>query len=100
VRALGEEADANQAELERCAMAYDDPGCPPDIFEPDEQHPSQRHNRADRDRQERDDRDDRGASRLITGPDADAGPVCCPRRVDQPIVTSARVTPYRETDSS
>jgi hypothetical protein len=29
VRALGEEAEANRAELERRAMARDDPGCPP-----------------------------------------------------------------------
>jgi hypothetical protein len=49
VRALGEEADADRAELERRAVAYDDPGCPPD-----------RYHRADRDRsrQDRDDRDE------------------------------------------
>ncbi len=42
-------------------MAHDDPGCPPDIFGPDESDASERHNRADRDRgqQERDDRDER-----------------------------------------
>jgi hypothetical protein len=61
VRALGEEAEANQAELERRALAHDDPGCPPDLFGPDEPGTSRRHHRADRDRgrQERDDRDER-----------------------------------------
>jgi hypothetical protein len=33
---LGEEAEANGAELERRAIAYDDPGCPPDSFGPNE----------------------------------------------------------------
>jgi hypothetical protein len=41
VRALGEEADANRAELERRAMAHDDPGCPPD--RPPHTGPSNRH---------------------------------------------------------
>jgi hypothetical protein len=36
VRSLGEEAEANRAELERRAIAYDDPGCPPDSFGPNE----------------------------------------------------------------
>jgi hypothetical protein len=57
VRALGEEAEANRAELEPRATAHDDPGCPPDIFGPDEPGTSER-NRRDRDRQ-RDDRDER-----------------------------------------
>ena len=43
VRALGEEADADQAELEQRAAAYDDPGCPPDLFGPDEPGTSERH---------------------------------------------------------
>jgi hypothetical protein len=49
---------AERQELERRAMAHDDPGCPPDIFGPDEPDASERHNRADRDRgrQERDER--------------------------------------------
>ncbi len=34
VRALGEEAEANRAELEQRAVAHDDPGCPPDRFGP------------------------------------------------------------------
>jgi hypothetical protein len=61
VRALGEEAEADRTELERRAMAYDDPDCPPDSFGPDEPGTSERHHRADRDRgwQERDWRDDR-----------------------------------------
>jgi hypothetical protein len=61
VRALGEEAEANRAELERRAIAHNDPGCPPDIFGPDKPGTSQRHHRADRDhsRQQRDDRDER-----------------------------------------
>ncbi len=61
VRALGEEAEANRAELERRAMAHEDPGCPPDLFGPDEQGTSKRHHRTDRDRgrEERDGRDDR-----------------------------------------
>jgi hypothetical protein len=63
VRALGEETEANRAELERRAMARDDPGCPPDLWESDEAGPSDRHNdnRADRDRcrHERNDRSDR-----------------------------------------
>ena len=60
VRALGEEAEANRAELERRAIAHDDPGCPPDIFGQDKPGTSERHNRTDRDRgrEERDDRDD------------------------------------------
>jgi hypothetical protein len=36
VRALGEEAEANQAELEQRALVYDDPGCTPDLFGPDQ----------------------------------------------------------------
>jgi hypothetical protein len=61
VRALGEEADADRAELERRAMGHDDPGCPPDILGPDERGTSERHHRTDRDRgrEERDGRDDR-----------------------------------------
>ncbi|SRR6266536_1372104 len=61
VRALGEEAEADQAELEQRALAYDDPGCPPDLFEPDEPGTSERHHRTDRDRgrEERDGRDER-----------------------------------------
>ncbi len=59
VRALGGEAEANQAELEERALAYDDPGCPPDLFGPDEPGTSERHHDHDRDRQDRDDRDDR-----------------------------------------
>ena len=59
VRALGEEADANQAELEQRAVAYDDPGCPPDLFEPDEPNTSERRHDHDRDRLERDERDER-----------------------------------------
>ncbi len=47
VRAPGEEAEANRAELERRAMAHDDPGCPPDIFGPDEPGTSERHNHHD-----------------------------------------------------
>jgi hypothetical protein len=43
VRALGEEAEADRAELERRAVAYDDPGCPPDLFGPDEPGTSERH---------------------------------------------------------
>jgi hypothetical protein len=60
-RALGEEAEADRAELERRAMAHDDPGCPPDIFGPDKPGTSERHHHTDRDRgrEERDDRDDR-----------------------------------------
>jgi hypothetical protein len=50
VRALGEEAEADRAELERRAMAHNDPGCPPDLFGPDESGTSERHHRADRDR--------------------------------------------------
>jgi hypothetical protein len=59
VRALGEEAEANRAELERRALAHDDPGCPPN--RPPRTGPFERHSRADHDRsrQERDDRDDR-----------------------------------------
>jgi hypothetical protein len=59
VRALGEEAEANRAELERRAMAQDDPGCPPD--RPHHTRPSERHNHTDRDRsrEEREDRSDR-----------------------------------------
>jgi len=61
VRALGEEAEANRAELERRAMAHEDPGCPLDLFGPNEQGTSERHHRTDRDRgrEERDDRDER-----------------------------------------
>jgi hypothetical protein len=63
VRALGEEADANRAELERRAMAYDDPGCPPDRFGSHEPGTSERRTtdrgRHDRSWRERDDRDDR-----------------------------------------
>jgi hypothetical protein len=61
VRALGEEAEADRAELERRAMAHDDPGCPPDLFGPDELGMPERHHRADPDRgrQERDDWDER-----------------------------------------
>jgi hypothetical protein len=62
VRALGEEAEADRAdraELECRAMAYDDPGCPPDSFGPDEPGRSERHHRTDRGRDERDGRDDR-----------------------------------------
>jgi hypothetical protein len=61
VRALGEETEADRAELEQRAMAYDDPGCPPDLFGPDEQGTSERHQRTNRDRgrEERDGRDDR-----------------------------------------
>ena len=61
VRALGEEAKANRTELERRSMAHDDPGCPPDLFGPDEPGTSEQHHRADRDRgrEERDGRDDR-----------------------------------------
>ena len=61
VRALGEEAEADQAELEQRALAYDDPGCPPDLFGPEEPGTSGPHHDHDRDRgrQERDDRDDR-----------------------------------------
>jgi hypothetical protein len=60
VRALGEEADANRTELERRAMAHDDPGCPPGIFGPDKPGTSERHHRTDRDRsqQGRDERDE------------------------------------------
>jgi len=43
VRALGEQADANRAELERRALVYDDPGCPPDLFAPDEPSATERH---------------------------------------------------------
>ncbi len=57
VRALGEEADADRAELEQHAVAYDDPGCPPGLFGPDESGTSERH--PDRDRLERDERDER-----------------------------------------
>jgi hypothetical protein len=61
VRALGEEAEADRDELEQRALAYDDPGCPPDLLGPDKPSTSGRHHRADRDRsrRERDDRDDR-----------------------------------------
>ncbi len=59
VRALGEEADANRAELEQRALAHDDPGCPPDLFGPDESGMSERHHNHDRDRLERDERDER-----------------------------------------
>jgi len=47
VRALGEEAEDDRAELEQRALAYDDPGCPPDLFGPDEPGTSERHNRHD-----------------------------------------------------
>lgn len=47
VRALGEEADANQAELEQRAAGYDDPGCPPDLFGPDEPSATERHHNHD-----------------------------------------------------
>ncbi|HEY5989487.1 MAG TPA: hypothetical protein VIV12_24385 [Streptosporangiaceae bacterium] len=42
-------------------MAHNDPGCPPDLFGPDNPGTAERRHRADRDRgrQERDDRDDR-----------------------------------------
>jgi hypothetical protein len=43
VRALGEEAEANRAELKQRAVAYDDPGCPPDLFGPDAPGTSERH---------------------------------------------------------
>jgi hypothetical protein len=58
LRALGEEANANRAELERQTMAHNDPGCPPDIFGPDESGTSERNNRTGRyrGRQERDER--------------------------------------------
>ena len=59
VRALGEEADANRAELAQRAVADDDPGCPPDRFGPDEPGTSERHHDPDRDRLERDERDER-----------------------------------------
>jgi len=61
VRALGEEADADRAELERRAIAHDDPGCPPDLFGPDKPGTSERHleRYRDRGRQERDERDER-----------------------------------------
>ncbi len=62
VRALGEEVDADRAELEQRALAYDDPGCPgcpPDLFGPDELGTSERHHDHDRDRLERDERDER-----------------------------------------
>jgi hypothetical protein len=61
VRALGEEVEANRAELERRVMAHDDPGCPPDIFGPDEQGTSERRHRTGRDHgwQEREGRDER-----------------------------------------
>jgi hypothetical protein len=60
VRVLGEQAEANRAELEPRAIPHDDPGCPPHIFGPDEPGTSERHQRTDRDRgwEERDDRDD------------------------------------------
>jgi hypothetical protein len=57
VRGLGEEAEANRAELEHRAITHDDPGCPPN--RPPNTRPPQRHHRADRGRQERDDRDHR-----------------------------------------
>jgi hypothetical protein len=57
VRALGEEAEANRAELEQRALAYDDPGCPPDLFGPDQ--PSATERQHDRHRLERDERDER-----------------------------------------
>jgi hypothetical protein len=61
VRALGEEAEANRAELERQALAHDDSSCPPDLFRPDEPGASARDHRADRNhgRQERDGHDER-----------------------------------------
>jgi hypothetical protein len=63
VRALGEEAEAARRELEQRTMAYDDPGCPPDIFGPDEPGTSARRNNErgcrDRGREEREDRGDR-----------------------------------------
>jgi hypothetical protein len=61
VRALDEEAEANRAELEARAMAHDDPGCPPDLFGPDEPGTPVRHHHTDRyrGRQERDDREER-----------------------------------------
>jgi len=61
VRALGVEAEADRAELERRALAHDDPGCPPDLLGPEEPDTSKRHTRAGRDRgrRERDDRDER-----------------------------------------
>ncbi len=60
VRALGEEAEANRAELERRAIAYNDPGCPPDSFGPNEPGTSERHHERGRRDRGRDDRDDRG----------------------------------------
>jgi hypothetical protein len=57
VRALGEEAEADRAGLEQRALAYDDPGCPPDLFGPDEPGTSERQH--DRDGLERDERDER-----------------------------------------
>jgi hypothetical protein len=58
VGALGEEADASRVELERRAMAHDDPGCPPD--RPPGTRPSERHHRTDHDRgRQRYDRDER-----------------------------------------
>jgi hypothetical protein len=47
VRALGEEAEADRAEPEQRALAYDDPGCPPDLFGPDEQGTSERQHNHD-----------------------------------------------------
>ncbi len=43
MRALGEEADADRAELERRALAHGDPGCPPDLFGPDKPGTAEHH---------------------------------------------------------
>jgi hypothetical protein len=59
VRAFGEEAEADQTELEQRAVAYDDPGCPPDLFGPDEPSTTERHRDYDRNRLERDEHDER-----------------------------------------
>ena len=44
VRALGEEAAADRVELEHRAVADDDPGCPPDLFGPDQPGTAARRN--------------------------------------------------------
>jgi hypothetical protein len=59
VRALGEETEADRAELEQRALAHDDPGCAPDLFGPNEPGISERHNDHHRDRLDRAHRDER-----------------------------------------
>jgi hypothetical protein len=91
VRALGEEANADRAELERRAMAHDDSGCPPDIFGPNEPDTSGRHHRADRDRG-REDRDDAKQQPCSQAPGVHVGACLLAQRDDKRVVLGSLIT--------